>query len=286
MKKIFFSIVMLFFVQAAKSQIETPRPSPEGSVYAKVGLTDVTINYFRPKVKGRKIFGEGGDYLIPYGQLWRAGANSGSKLIISTDITIGGKSLKAGEYLIFVTPDADEWTFHLYSDLTLGGNVAAYKKENEVVAVSAAPMKLQHTVESLTFNISDVSEDNTSANIELAWADVSFKIPVKVEFDAEVMATIEANTKVNPQNYVAAANYYLTTGREPEQALKWMNMYLAIGENSTQFWHVHTKAKILAAMGNKKEAKATALASMEMAKNFPQGDFGYIKRNQELIDGL
>ncbi len=286
MKKTLLSIFAILLFLRVEAQIDVPQPSPAGSVYSKVGLTDVTIDYFRPKVKGRKIFGEGSDFLQSYGSLWRAGANSGSKLTISTDANIGGTDVKAGEYLIFATPGKDSWTVSLYSDISLGGNVAGYDKSKEVMSTTVKPAVLSNNVEALTYNISDISEDNTSANIELAWANVSVKVPVKVDFDAQVMADIEANTQVNPGNYVAAANYYLTAGKDLNQALEWMNMYLAVGENSKQFWHVHTKARILAKMGNKKEAKATAQKSLEMAKASARGDFGYIKRNEDLIAGL
>lgn len=273
-------------VNISTAQISTPRPSPAGMVSSTVGLTDVTIDYFRPKVKGRKIFGEGDDYLQPYGQTWRAGANSGTKLTLSTDVTLGGQTVKAGEYLIFTVPGKDEWSFMLYSDLTLGGNVAGYDKANEVVNVKVKPMMLSTPVETLTYNIADISEDNTNATIELAWADVSVKVPMTVDFDADVMAQIEANTKVNPRNYVTAANYYFNAGKDLEQALKWMDMYLAVGDNSEQFWNVHTKAQILAKIGKKKEAKATAEESLAKAKANEQGDFGYIKRNEDLIKSL
>lgn len=286
MKKIVLNIFALFLFVGVQAQISVPQPSPAGSVYSKVGLTDVTIDYFRPKVKGRKIFGEGSDYLQPYGTLWRAGANSGSKLTINTDATIGGAEVKAGEYLIFATPGKDSWTVTLYSDLSIGGNVGSYDKAKEVMSATVKPVKLTNMVESLTFNIADISEDNASATIELAWADVSVKVPFKVDFDKQVMASIDAATQVNPSNYTAAANYYLSTGKDMKKALDWINKYLAVGENSKQFWHVHTKAKILAAMGNKKEAKATAEKSMELAKAAPNGDFGYIKRNEDFIKSL
>jgi len=279
-------LVALFASTISIAQISTPQPSSAGSVSATVGLTDVKIDYFRPKVKGRKIFGEGSDYLQPYGQLWRAGANSGSKLTLSTDVEIGGTKVAAGEYLIFTTPGADEFKFMLYSDISLGGNVAAYDKEKEVLSATAKATKVSMTVETLTYNITDISEDNTTANIELTWADVSVKVPMKVSFDEAVMASIKKNTQINPGNYTAAANYYLDNGKDLNKALEWMNMYLAVGENSKQFWHVHTKAKILAKMGNKKEALATAKESLEMAKSSTRGDFGYIKNNEELISSL
>ena len=279
-------LVALFSSTMTFAQIASPQASSAGSVSATVGLTDVAIDYFRPKMKGRKIFGEGKDYLQPYGQLWRAGANSGSKLTLSTDAEIGGTKVAAGEYLIFATPGASEWKFMLYSDLSLGGNVGGYDKSKEVLEVTAKATKLTSPVQTLTYNITDISEDNTMASIELTWADVSVKVPMKVSFDETVMASIEKNTKVNPANYTAAANYYLSNGKDLKKALEWMNMYLAVGDNAEQFWHIHTKAKILAKMGNKKEAIATANESLAKAKASTRGDFGYIKNNEELIASL
>lgn len=286
MRKRTTSLIVFCLLAAfvASAQIDTPLPSPEGSVYSKVGLTEVTIDYFRPKKKGRKIFGAGDEYLVKYKQVWRTGANSGSKLTLSTDANVGGQDVKAGEYLILTVPDANEWKFILYSDPSIGGNIGARDKEKDALNVTVKPMALTTPVETLTFSISDISEDNTSANIYFAWDNASFKVPIKVDFDEAVMKSIAENTVVPAQNYATAANYYLSTGRDLQQALDWMNMYLSQGENANHFWHIHTKAKILAAMGKNKEAIATAKDSMEKAKNFPSGDFGYVKRNQELIE--
>lgn len=270
----------------ATAQINTPAPSPAGSVSSTVGLTDITIDYSRPKKKGRMIFGTGDQYLEQYGNIWRTGANTGSKLTLSTDVKIGGQDVKAGEYLIFTKPGASEWRFMLYSDISLGGNVAGYDVANEVINVAVKPMTLSTPVETLTFNISDISEDNTTANIHFAWDNASFKVPVTVDYDAIVMAEIEAKTQVNPQNYIAAANYYFNSGKDMKKALEWMNKYLAIGENASQFWNVHTKAQIQAKMGMKKEAMATANDSLTKAKASERGDFGYIKRNEDLIASL
>jgi hypothetical protein len=264
------------------AQIRTPQPSPAGTVSSVVGLTDVEINYYRPGVKGRKVFGEGSDFLVPFGQIWRTGANSGSVLSLSTDVKIGGQDVKAGEYLMITIPGKDEWQFMLYSDLSMGGNVASYDKANEVINVSVKSMEAPMT-ERLTFNIADISDDNTTANIQLQWEKTVVNIPLAVNFDQQVMADIASKTRVNPSNYVQAANYYLTTNRDLDQALEWVNMYLAEGENSRQFWNVHLKARILAAMGNDKEAIATAEESMKAAKASPNGDFGYVKRNEDLI---
>jgi len=285
-KTLLNALALLFIINFAHAQITIPQASSSGSVSSKVGLTDVKIDYARPKMKGRKIFGEGSDFLQPYGEIWRSGANSGSIINFSTDVEVAGQKVAAGEYLIFTIPGKDSWQFMLYSDLSLGGNVEKYDKANEVLSTTVTPIALSQPVQTLTFNISDLSEDNTTAAIELTWADVAIKVPMKVDFDSDVMAQIEKNTKVNVRNYVTAANYYFETGRDLQQALTWINMYLAEGKNSEQFWHLHTKAKILAKMGNKKEAKLVAEDSMSKAKVYEGGDFGYIKRNEDLIKSL
>jgi tetratricopeptide (TPR) repeat protein len=287
-RKLLFSLLLatVLFTYQSVAQINTPMPSPKAKTESTVGLTDISISYFRPSVKGRAIFGEGNDYLQPYGQLWRAGANSGSVLSLSTNVKIAGKEVKAGDYLIFMTPGKDMWEFKLYTDLSLGGNVAGYDDSKEALSVSVEPKKMAEPVESLTYMISDISEDNTMANIHFMWENTSVKVPVEVSFDDIVMADIEAKTKVNPRNLLAAANYYLTADKDLEQALKWINAYLAEGNNSQQFWNVHTKAQILAKMGKTKEAKEVAKKSMELAKASPNGDFGYVKRNEDLIKSL
>lgn len=269
----------------ATAQISTPAPSPAGSVSSTVGLTDIKIDYFRPGKKDRKIFGAGDDALVPYGQVWRTGANAGTILTLSTDAKIGGADVKAGEYQVVTKPGADSWDVMLLTE-KIGGNMSNYKEEIVAAKVSAKPLKTNSTVERMTFQISDISADNTNANIQFSWDNVMVNVPVEVAYHEAVMSDIAAKTQVNPGNYVAAANYYLNAGENLEQALEWMNLYLAEGENSGQFWHVHTKARILAKLGKKKEAVATAQDSMDKAKKAEGGDFGYIKRNEDLIKSL
>ncbi|MFY0605193.1 MAG: DUF2911 domain-containing protein [Cyclobacteriaceae bacterium] len=278
-------LVILFACGTALAQIETPQPSPAGSVSSVVGLTEVSIDYFRPKVKGRMIFGEGDKYLLPFGQLWRTGANSGTKLTLSTDAKIAGTDVKAGEYLILSVPGKDEWTVYIHGKM-IGGNMSNFKEEDVVVKTAVKPIALSSPVESMTFQISDISEDNTSANIEFSWSNASWKLPITVSYQDAVLESIAKNTKVNVGNYVQAANFYLSINKDLDQALEWINMYLAEGKNGGQFWHIHTKAKIQAAMGNKKDAIATAKKSIELAKANEGGDFGYVKRNEDLIASL
>jgi len=277
------TLLLMITLGFAHAQINMPMPSPSGSVSSTVGLTEITIDYFRPGVKGRQIFGAGSDYLQPYGTLWRTGANNGTVLTLGSEAQIGGQRVAAGEYLIFTIPGANEWQFMLYEDLSIGGNTAAYDKSKEVLNISVKPMKTAGLVERLTFQITDISEDNTSANIEMSWENTAIQIPVTVDFDEMVMAEIKAKTQVNPNNYIAAANYYYNTDRDLDQALEWINKGLEANPNA--FWNIHVKAQILAKMGKKNEAIAAANESMEKAKA-SGNDFGYVKRNQDLINSL
>jgi hypothetical protein len=265
------------------AQIQIPIASPDASVYTKVGLTDIKVDYNRPKVKGRKIFGQGDQFLEQYGKIWRTGANNGTLISFSDPVKVEGKEVPAGKYLIFSIPGANEWTVMLYSDLSIGGNAAAYDTSKELVRFNVKPKKLADPVETFTVNIADISEDNTTAFIEIAWADVSVKFKVQVSFDERVMKAIEANTKVNPANYLTAARYFFENGKDLKQALTWIDMYLAV--NDRQFWNWHLKAQIQKAMGDKKGAKETAQKSLDLAKAAPN-DFGYIKLNEDLIKSL
>lgn len=287
MKNKLILLVLLFAsFNVATAQITLPASSPAGKAYSKVGLTDVEISYFRPKMKGRKIFGAGDEYLVPFGQMWRTGANSGTIITTSDDLTVGGQNLPAGEYMILTIPAADSWDVIFYNDKSIGGNVGNYKEEDEQLRVKGMVSKLTEPVEVLTFNISDISEDNTTAALQLAWENTSVKVEIKTNYDKLVMEQIDKSTKVDPNNYAAAANYFFMTGRDLDQAIEWMNKYLE--SNPKSFWNIHTKAQMLAKKGDKKsikEAIATAEKSIEIAKA-SGNDFGYIKRNEDLIAEL
>jgi hypothetical protein len=281
--KLILFIFLFASFEMATAQINMPAPSSAGKVYAKVGLTDVDINYSRPKMKGRMIYGEGGDYLVPFGKIWRTGANSGTTINIDKDLSVEGKDLPAGEYMILTIPGKDAWSVIFYKDKSIGGNMANHKEEDEQLRVSVKPTMLAEAVQTMTFNISDISEDNTTAAIELAWENTSVKVAISTNFEEEIMADIAKKTKVNPNNYAAAANYYFNTDKDLDQAIEWMGF--AIEANPDAFWNIHTKAQMQAKNGDKKGAIATCEVSLAKAKA-ADSDFGYIKLNEELIAEL
>ena len=269
-------LAVLCFV--ATAQVQTPSPSPAASVTTVVGLTDVKIDYSRPRAKGRKIFGEGADFLTPYGSIWRTGANSGTKITFGDDVKVEGVAVPKGEYLIFTWPGAAEWTVSIYKDVKLGGNTDGYDKTQEAANFKVKSEKLTEKVETFTINISDISDDSKSAKVQLAWENTSVKFAIGVDYDAKVMKSIEASTKVSPGNYLNAAVYYLENGKDVKQALEWVNK--AVDSNPTAYWMLYQKARIQKANGDKAGAMATSTASLAEAKKANNRD--YQKMNEEL----
>lgn len=281
MKKSILIIMIGLMGFATEAQVQTPAASPAASVSTTVGLTDVKIDYSRPKAKGRKIFGEANSgALVPNGAIWRTGANSGTKITFSDDVKVEGVAVPKGEYLLFTWPGAAEWTVALYKDIKIGGNTDDYKKDQEAANFKVKAEKLTEKLEAFTINITDLSDDSKTAKIQLAWENTSVKFSLAVDFDAKVMKSIEANTKVAPGSYASAAAYYLESGKDLNQALTWINE--AIKSNPKAFWWVHQKAKIQAKMGDAKGARETATASMTLAKE-NGNDFGYLKLNEDLL---
>ncbi len=280
MKKSLLIIALALTCWISEAQIQTPAASPAGSVSTTVGLTEIKVDYFRPRMRGRKIFGEGA--LLPFGSIWRTGANSGTRISFGDDVTVEGIAVPKGEYLIYTWPGANEWTVSLYSDLRLGGNTDDYDKSKEVANFKVKPEKLSEKVETFTINIGDIADDNKSAKVQLAWENTSVKFSVGVDFDAKVMKSIDANTQVNPNNYYSAAVYYLDNNKDLNKALEWIT--LADKANPNRYWILHQKAKIQKALGDKKGAIESANASIKAAKEANNRD--YLTMNEDLIKSM
>ena len=281
MKKTLLIVAMALMLMVSEAQIKTPAASPAGSVSSTIGLTTVTIDYSRPRLRGRKIFGDK-DVMYPHGTIWRTGANNGTKISFSDDVKVENISVPKGEYLIFTWPGATEWTVSLYKDLSLGGNTAEYDASQEAAKFKVKTKKLADKVETFTISIDDIAVDNKSGKVTLAWENTAVPFTVSVDYDAKVMQSIEASTKVNPGNYFQAASYYLETGRDLNKALEWIN--IALESDPDAYWMLHQKAKIQKALGDKKGATATATASLNAAKKENNRD--YQNMNQELINSL
>ncbi|MEO8475298.1 MAG: DUF2911 domain-containing protein [Chryseolinea sp.] len=286
MKKILMLALMIYSGYASDAQIDTPAASPAGSVSTTVGLTEVKIDYSRPRTKGRKIFGDGPTFLTPYGKAWRTGANGGTKITFSDDVKVEGIAVPKGEYLILTWPGATEWTVSLYKDIKLGGNVSEYNAAQDAAKFKVKAEKLADRVEQLTFSIGDLTEDNKTAKVQLAWENTSVKFGVTVDFDSKVMASIDKTMAGTPDgdNYFAASVYYLETDRDLKKALDWMDKSLAAQKDGAPYWMLYQKARIQKGLGNKAGAIATATASKEAAAKAKNAD--YEKMNDTLITSL
>jgi hypothetical protein len=283
MKNLSTIVLLIIATFATKAQVVIPAASPAGSVYTSVGLTDVKIEYSRPRAKGRKIFGSEPTVLTPYGQLWRTGANQGTFISFSDEVTVEGNTVPKGQYLIFSWPGATEWTIALYKDVTLGGNTEGYDKANEVANFKVKSEKLTEKVETFTISIGDISDDSKSAKVQIAWENTSVKFTVRSDYDAKVMKSIAENTKVNPNNYFQAAVYYLENGKDLKQAQAWMDEALK-DRKDPPFWMLYQKARIQKGLNDKKGATETANASLAAAKVAKNRD--YQMMNEALLKSL
>jgi hypothetical protein len=276
MKK--FSLVLLLSLFVAglslqlNAQVKTPAPSPFCKVEQKVGLTDVTVEYSRPGVKDRVIFGN----LVPYGKPWRTGANQATKITFSTAVTIGGTELEAGSYALLTTPGETEWTFNLYPHES--GNWGSYREKDPAVSVKANPGSMEFSVETMIIDVGNLK--NSSATITVVWDKSAAGFAFEVPTDEAVMSSIEA-TMDGPRagDYSAAANYYYAEDKDLNKALKWMNK--ALDKGGERFWLLRTKSLIQAKLGDKGGAIKTAKRSLELATE--AGNEDYIKMNNESI---
>lgn len=247
------------------AQLKVPAPSPSGMVKQAVGLSDISVEYSRPSAKGRVIFGD----VVPFGKVWRTGANGATKITFGEDVKVEGNAVPAGTYALYTMPNKDSWEIMLYKDLTLGGNVADYKKESELVRFNVKPKALNDKVESFTIDIADVTAN--SANVELNWEKTRVAFNVVSDIDAKIMKNIETNVVNDSRPYFQAATYYYDNNKDLKQASEWADK--AIASNPKAFWMVMLKAKIQAKQGDKKGAVASAEKVIALATEAKNDDY-------------
>ena len=267
-------IVTTGFTSASAQGLKTPMPSPTQTLKQAFALSDITIEYSRPSIKGRTVFGD----LVPYGKVWRTGANSSTKITFGDDMKVNGTNVKAGTYAIYTVPNKDNWDIMLYKDLNLGGSVADYKKENEVLRFNVKTKALSDKVETFTINVADITPK--SANIEFSWEHTHVAFSVVSDYDSLMMKNIEAALAKDTRPYYAAASYYYESDKDMNKALEWINK--AIETNPKAFWMYNLKSKIEFKLKSYDAAVASAEKVVELAKEAKNED--YIKMGQEMIE--
>lgn len=262
-----------FLALNVNAQIRTPQPSPAAKLEQSVGLTTITVEYSRPAMKDRVIFAADG--LVPFGQIWRTGANAATKITFGDKVTIGGKELAAGSYAILSKPTAKEWEIMFYPYET--SNFVAYVEQTPVVTAKALVKNLGHSVESFTIEVNNLM--NESATLDFIWDNTMASLPIQLATDASVMASIERTMQgPSASDYFAAASYYHDAGKDLNKAFEWIQK--ANAENP-QFWMLRREALIRADMGDLKGAIATAERSKKMAQD--AGNQDYVRMNEKSI---
>lgn len=277
MRAIIFTL-LLFTVNLSFSQINTPRVSPASEVEQMVGLTEIEIEYSRPSMRGREVFGN----LVPFGKVWRTGADNSTKISFDTDVIISGKTIQSGTYSIFSIPNKESWEIIFYSDVELWG-VPRDWSENKIVFSSmfnVKKLKKSNTVETFTISFNDLT--NNDVNMSISWENTSVDIKIEVPTRSMVESDINKVLSDNPKSsdYYAAAVFYRQENINLDKALEWMNKAIEMNE-SPRFWQYRQQSLIMAANDKFADAVDAAKKSLNLAIEADNQD--YIKMNRESI---
>jgi tetratricopeptide (TPR) repeat protein len=239
---------------AARADLDLPRPSPFAKVWQVVGLTEITVDYSSPGVKGRKIWGG----LVPYDQMWRAGANTATKVTFSKNVTFAGKPVAAGSYAFFVIPGKNDWTVILNKKTDQSGTGRDYKQAEDLLRVSVKP-KAAPFRERLAYLVTDFTDDK--ASLDLEWEKLRLSIPITVDTGPQAVASINAAVDGTWRTYANAARYMLENKKDYDTGMKYADQSLALKQDWFNLW---IKAELLAAKGDVKDALTTGEKAYEI----------------------
>ena len=275
MKKIIILFAIIIANFTIEAQVKTPQSSPKSTIKQEVGLTDVEINYSRPSARGRAVFGN----LIPFGKVWRTGANENTTVSFSDDVIIDGKTLKKGKYSLYTIPKIESWEIIFYKTTDNWGNPEEWKEENVVLKATVKPETLNKSVETFTIGISGL--DNNFAFLEMYWensyAALKFEVPTQQKATANIEKALAGPTGAD---YFAAAQFLFQSNGDNAKALVYINKALDMTKDKP-FWYNRLKSLIQAKLGDKKGAIETAKASLAAAEIAKNQD--YVKMNKDSI---
>lgn len=276
MKKHLLLVCSIILMSAAYSQqIKTPAPSPTQTIKQDFGIGSIELSYSRPGAKGRKIVGE----IVPFGKVWRTGANSATIITFSDDVKIGDSTIKAGKYGLLSIPGEKEWTLIITKDLNVN-SPSLYKKENDAVRYTAKVNNLNDKVETFTMQFGDITKD--SIKLDLMWEKTMVSLPITTNTDVKVMSQIENAFFKDNRPYYSAASYYYDNNKDMKQAMEWVNK--AIESNAKAYWQHLLKARIALKLNDKATAKASAEKTRQLATEAKNED--YIRMANELLSSL
>lgn len=270
-------LILPFFLLSlcAIGQIETPQPSPKAQIQQVVGLTNVTVDYSRPAMRGRQIFGD----LVPFDQIWRTGANQNSIISFDQPVTIGGQDLEAGSYAIFTKPQKKSWIVYFYSDTNNWGAPAKWDENKIAAQVEVNTAKISPAVQSFSIRLDHIS--NAKAYLQMAWENTLVEVPVTFTTDQMVMQDIQRIMNGPTSNdYYNAAVYYLTSDKDINTSVEWIEKAMSMLDQKP-YWMLRQQSLIYAKAGMTSKAIQAAKASLAGARK--AGNSDYIKMNEESI---
>jgi len=266
---------MIIANYVSEAQIKTPQPSPKSTITQVVGLTNVEIVYSRPSAKGRDVFNN----LVPFGKLWRTGANENTTISFSEDIVIDGKTLPKGKYALYTTPRADNWEIIFYTKTDNWGNPENWDETKVALKTTVKSEHIDRLVESFTIGINNL--DNNFAHLEISWEKTIVALKFEVPTAKTAMASIDkALAGPSSGDYFSSAQYYYQSNGDMTKALTYINKALEMNKDKP-YWYTRLKSLIQAKQGDKTGAIETAkisLAAAEAAKNQD-----YVKMNKDSI---
>ena len=272
MKKLFaLAVASFIFFSTEAQQLTTPQPSPTANVKQNFGLSSIEISYSRPGVKGRKIFGD----LVPFGNVWRTGANNATTITFGDDVMIGGKKVAAGKYGLLTIPNANEWTIIITKQLDVT-SPSAYKQDQDVVRVAAKPANFPFTIESFMISVDDIKSN--SCSIGMGWETTWVSFEVTTDVDGKVMQQIKSTMEGDNRPYFNAALYYIDNGKDLNKAVELLDK--AYAQNPDASWVLYQKARAQKMLGKKADAIATSNKSIDLAKKAKNDD--YVSLNEKL----
>lgn len=275
MKKITFILFVGLLSSFATAQIQVPQPSPSAKIEQQVGLTNVAVEYSRPGMRGRTIFGG----LVPFGERWRTGANNNTTISFDTKVNIGGTELEKGTYAIYTIPKENEWEVIFYEDSKNWGLPQNWEEDKVALRTTAKVQEMPMTMETFTILIDELQSD--SAALNFIWENTVATLDFDVPTDERAMASIQrVMNGPSAGDYFAAATYFHDEKKDLEQAYEWIKKAVEMSDEEA-FWVVRRKALIEADMGKKKEAIETAKKSLAAAEK--AGNKDYVKLNQKSI---
>lgn len=264
------------FTSLTAQELKLPALSPTSTITQEFSTTKIEINYSRPSMRGRKIFGD----LVPFGSVWRTGANAATKITFGEEVEIGGTKIPAGSYSFYSIPGANEWEIIINKN-TGNWGAMGYDTKDDVVRVKVKSTALPQSMETFTMWVGNITF--SSCTIDVAWENTMVSVPVKANNQERLTANIDK--AINNPNipYQQAATYYFETNQQLDKALDYATK--AADKNPKAYWLFMLKARIAAKLGNKSVAMEAANKTIEVAKGTP-GEAEYTKAAQEVIASL